>query len=128
VEGAAVGQRLRYRWNDDRNGGQGRSNLPVLVVGQNDLNQPFYPLAVEISKIANNEYDFESNVFAPREPVALWYNTPDGRAVTVGRRTADEEGMMRSQFTSAGLTPGYYSMVAYGIWSGLTAAAPFQVH
>lgn len=127
AEGAAVGQRLIYRWNDGVNGGQGRSNVPALVVGQDDVNAPFYPMAVETSKTGNNEYEFESNLFAPREPVALWYNTPDGQAVAVGQKTADEEGVIHSQLTSAGLTPGYYSMVAYGIWSRLTAAAPFQV-
>ena len=40
---------------------------------------------------------------------------------------ADGDGAMAINFPDAELTPGYYSVVAYGHWSGLQAVGAFQI-
>ncbi|HJZ49682.1 MAG TPA: hypothetical protein VKE41_21040, partial [Roseiflexaceae bacterium] len=123
-----LAQRLTYRWQDARGGGQGRGNAPIVVVADGDSTQSLYSLGVAPSSAAaGSTLVFQGDMFVPGEPVALWYNTPDGRSVALGRMTAGGEGVIRRPFDTAGLRAGYYSMVAYGLWSEFTATAPFEV-
>jgi hypothetical protein len=123
-----LAQRLTYRWQDARGGGQGRGNAPVVLVGDVDTNQALYALIVAPSSaVAGSTLVFQGDIFVPGEPVALWYNTPDGHVVPAGRIPADGDGALRREIDTAGLAPGYYSMVAYGTWSDLTAVATFEI-
>jgi hypothetical protein len=63
----------------------------------------------------------------PNEPVALWYNTPSGDAVAIGRVWADDDGAIVASLNTASLPKGTYSMVAYGVWSKLTAVGEFSL-
>jgi streptogramin lyase len=128
ANGARLSQRLTYRWEDASGGGQGRGNLPVVVVGDEDTNQSLYSLSVAPSSMASGStLAFQGDIFEPGEPVALWYNTPDGRVVTAGRIIANDDGMIRRELDTAGLASGYYSMVAYGIRSEFTAVVAFEI-
>lgn len=129
ADGARLLKRLSFTWDDAAGGGAGTSNLPALAAGGADADGAIYPLSAEpASAAAGVARTFASDLFAPGEPVGLWYNTPDGRAVTAAQATAGADGTLRHTFSTAGLPPGGYSMVAHGLWSDVTALAPFEVH
>ncbi|HEU4322384.1 MAG TPA: hypothetical protein VFS21_04465 [Roseiflexaceae bacterium] len=123
--GARLAPRLLHTWRDERGGGSGRSNQLPLVVTDTGEPQNLYPLAAEAGEEA--AYRFASGVFVPGEPVAFWYNTPEGAAVAAEGGTADDEGAVSSTLPREGLSPGAYSMVARGRWSQAQAVVPFQV-
>lgn len=136
ADGTSLGKRISYTWNDDADDGTGRSNLPALVVGDQSRQQPWYPLAVNrVNRAAGVAYVFSSDIFAPREPVTFWYNTPTGQVVELGPIDNDangiviasEDGVATLQLSTTGLAPGTYSMVAYGNWTAFTAVGIFQV-
>lgn len=133
--GTGLTQRLTYHWGDGTISGAGRSNLPVANA------QPAYALTVTPDAGLQT---FKSGIFAPGEPVTLWYNTPTGVAkvtfdgaklTTADDRVddsisyirADADGNISIDFSTAGLAPGAYSMVAHGNWTGFSAVGPFQV-
>lgn len=122
--GAALGARASFTWRDGVNGGAGRSNLPVLVVGAADQDAPTLPLAITGGA---GSLTYTSAIFAPFEPVGVWYNTPDGRAVAVATLRADLNGQVSGLLSTAGLAPGSYSLVAAGEWSLLTSVGIFEV-
>ncbi|NTU79737.1 MAG: hypothetical protein HGA45_10105 [Chloroflexales bacterium] len=120
----APGRRLAVTWSDRAGGGHGQSNLPFSVQPGGD---PRLSLTVAPEAgPAGATHTFTSGLFVPAEPVALWYDTPRG-VVEVGRITADGEGGIRFEFVTGGLAPGRYTMVAHGVFSGLTALGAFQV-
>lgn len=122
----AFGERLHYNWLDKVSGGDGRSNRIELVVGQ-----PAPPavaaLATDLQAQSTTRRSFSADVFAPGEPVALWYHTPDGQVVAHGRMVADSEGAIRTELRTDRLNPGLYRLVAQGVWSGQIAAAELVV-
>jgi hypothetical protein len=118
----ALTQRLSYRWKDDRSGGAGRSNLPALTAAR------LFTLAVDPAiGPADSARVVRSAIFAPEEPVSLWYNTPDGNAVPISQVKADPDGVLRAEFRTAGLPAGAYSLVAYGSWTEFTVVGGFEV-
>lgn len=134
--GTHLGERISFTWNDDADNGKGRSNDPGLVVAGSTVEQPYYPLAVlPVSGPAGTNRVFSSDIFAPKEPVTFWYNTPTGQIVELGPIDNDEHGIVIAnengaaglELPTAGLPPGTYSMVAYGNWTGFTAVGAFQV-
>jgi hypothetical protein len=128
ANGTSLGQRLSYHWSDDAGGGDGSSNLPVLTVGDSNTIQPLYPLAVAPgSAPAGATLTFSSPIFKPDEPVAFWYNTPDGKTIAAAQLFAQADGSAGLEFTTAGMAPGAYSMVAHGHWTDFTAVTTFQV-
>jgi hypothetical protein len=125
---ASLGERLTYQWTDAREGGSGRSNLPVLVVANSDNNQPVYPVAASpASGAAGSVSTFSPTIFKPDEPVAFWYHTPDGRDVGLPATTANAEGTANVTFNTTGLVPGTYLIVGRGAWTTFTAAARFDL-
>lgn len=126
--GTPLGERLDFRWADQRGGGSGRSNLPLLAAAATPDNPPTYALAVAPeSGAAGSTHTFTSPIFAPAEPVALWYDTPNGKSIAAGTVTADGAGFLSATFTTTGLPPGDYVMVSHGLWTGFTATAVFRV-
>ena len=144
---ARLTERLTYTWTVQGKAESGRSNLPMAL-------QPAYSLNVSTFNNAEGRkvQQFTSNLFAPNEPVSFWCNMPDGSVhglqirvgndvvlehkVTAGEKRdhsfaaalrADGDGAMKVNFPDAELTPGNYSIVAYGHWSGLQAVGPFQI-
>jgi hypothetical protein len=127
--GTALPLQLGYRWlnAEVHGGGDGNSNRLPLTAGQTTIDAPWYPLAITPgSAPPGTSLHLSSASFAPGEPVALWYNGPQG-ATEVGRRSADANGALEVVFDSAGLASGSYSMVAYGLWSEITAVGVFQI-
>lgn len=122
--GGAIGGALSFSWSDGAGGGAGRSNALLAGVGEA---LPTPGLAAEPAPVSGTARTFSATVFAPGEPVSLWYNTPDGRAVAVGTVAADAEGQLSTTFDPAGLPAGAYTMVAHGHWTELTVTAPFSV-
>ena len=125
AQGAGLGERLTYRWSDDRAGGTGRSNLPILVVAERSQHQPLYTLSISPAG-QSGSYVFSSGVFSPGEPVSLWYHTPGGRDIAVATTQADADGMVRVEFSSGGLPAGSYMMVAHGAWTTFSATGRFE--
>lgn len=104
---------------------------------------------------AGGTLSISSAVFSPHEAVTFWYNTPDGQAlplfirdgqVTIEQEhkqrqsdgtsieqgngvtiNADDQGAITAMFTTKGLTPGAYTLVAHGLSSSATAVIPFQI-
>jgi hypothetical protein len=124
ANGTSLGQRLTYHWSDDAGGGDGSSNLPMLAVGESDTSQPLYPLAVTPG---GDKLTFSGTIFKPGEPVALWYDAPNGKSVAAAQLFAQPDGSISLKFASAGLAPGYYSMVTHGARTEFTAVASFQI-
>lgn len=122
--GAAIGARASFTWRDGVSGGSGRSNLPALVVGAADQDSPTLPLTVTADAVG---LSYSSAIFAPLEPVGVWYNTPDGKAVPVATLRADLNGQVSGFLRTAGLAPGSYSLVVSGEWSLLTSVGTFEV-
>jgi hypothetical protein len=99
-----------------------------LAVGPSDNNQALYPLTVDpVAGSAGSTHAFSSRLFAPREPVSLWYHTPDGRNVPVALNRADADGRVTINFATTDLAAGNYNMVAYGHWTKFTATGRFEV-
>lgn len=122
-EGGDLIGRAALRWADRAGGGEGRSNRVELSVG-GPARGPVAALTRTESPEGNPV--FGSGIFAPGEPVALWYQQGTGQGVAVEQIVADDEG--RITYTlDADLAPGAYTMVAYGHWTEFTAAAPFSV-
>jgi hypothetical protein len=98
------------------------------VVGPDDPGAPWLPLAVTPAQGAvGTTFVFSGGNFAPGEPVALWYNRPDLDPAALEQGTAGADGTLHLELSSAGLPPGWYALVAHGLWSNITAVAPFQV-
>jgi len=130
TDNVPLGERLSYTWSDKRSGGSGRSNLPVLVVADDDEYEPIYQLKSTNHLLSGSEgqatITFSTAIFAPHEPIAFWYNTPDGKAKEVGLVYADVDGRVRLDFPLKQLEAGWYSMVAHGLWTEFTAVGVFQ--
>lgn len=125
---AALAPPLRHTWSDDRSGGAGRSNRLLLSVGGPNTRQDPTPLMVERAETEHGlGYRFGSSTFVPGEPVAFWYNTPDGRAVALESGQANGEGAISLLLPPDGLEPGPHSLVARGLWSQIESVSPFGV-
>jgi hypothetical protein len=105
-----------------------RSNQTLLVVGDANNQQPFYPLTTDpVVGPVGSTHSFSSTIFVPGEPVTLWYSSPTGDSVEITMVNADENGAINVEFMTQNLATGAYSMVAYGNWSTLTAVGTFEV-
>lgn len=127
--GNSLSERISYTWlNEVRSRGQGKSNATILTVAGANNHRTLYSLQASPAKgPAGSTHTFASGIFVPNEPISLWYNTPDGKAIEIERVSADSEGMLSAPFTTAGLARGTYSMVAHGNWSGFRATTVFIV-
>jgi hypothetical protein len=126
--GTSLSGRLSYHWWDYALGGDDVSNASLLSVESSVRNPDAYPLAADPAEgAAGTTFTFHSELLAPREPVGVWYNTPDGQAVTVSTSHAGDDGSLSVTLNSSGLAPGNYSLVFRGLWTGLTAVTPFTV-
>ncbi|NNJ12342.1 hypothetical protein EKD04_018610 [Chloroflexales bacterium ZM16-3] len=119
--GGALGGPLSFIWRDAAGGGSSSSNSLALSVGG-----PAFAPSLAASA-ADGEITFSSAIFAPDEPVGLWYNAPDGSVVALDMILADAEGKIAVSLATGGIAAGDYSMVAYGHWTEFTAMAPFTV-
>jgi hypothetical protein len=121
-EGDQFGGRVPFRWRDHSAGRAGESNLLDLVVGQAPP-----PTVATLQPLVNADTtasrQFTSGIYAPGEPVALWYHTPGDQVVGLDRVQADTKGEIQAALPLAGLAPGSYTLVAAGVWSGLQATA-----
>ena len=126
--GGVITGRVQLRWTDGGRGGRSQGNLFVIPIGSAAQSSPTYVLSVEPAAASPGAaFRFTSPIFVPREPVGVWYNLPDGRAVALNTLRADDEGALTVNFTRRDLPPGTYSMVFYGLWSEFTAVAPFVI-
>lgn len=118
----AISGRLSFSWSDAAGGGKGRSNALAATVGA-----PLPAPSLTSEAAGASKRSFTSDVFAPVEPVGVWYNTPAGRAVAVGTLTADREGRLTVSLDTTGLAAGQYTLVALGHWTEFSTVAPFTV-
>ncbi|NTU77786.1 MAG: hypothetical protein HGA45_00040 [Chloroflexales bacterium] len=128
--GTDLSSQLSYRWADGTDGGTGLSNTTILAVADSIDHRPTYTLSVDTpAAVAGSTFTFSSGIFAPNEPIGVWYNKPDG---TVGEEAetfrAAKDGSIVTEFeTPSDLPPGDYSFVLYGHWSEFTAVVPFTI-
>jgi uncharacterized repeat protein (TIGR01451 family) len=126
--GSIYAPRLEYRWSRGANGSSGTSNLlSISVSSQEQLASNAVFVADPTRGSATTLRRFSSAIFAPYEPVAFWYTTPAGANMPLEQITARADGSIVVSFDPAGLTPGTYTLVAYGVWSELTAAGTFII-
>ncbi len=91
--GDIVSQRLAFAWSDDIGGGAGRSNQIVPATTADPL---LYALSVEPVSQVPETFNLSTNIFAPGEPISLWYHTSDGRDIPIEHRAAaDDDGRNR---------------------------------
>jgi hypothetical protein len=142
----ALTERATFTWSVQGRKDSGKSNIPLALM-------PYY--SMDVTAFATKDgttQRFAGNVFAPGEPVSFWCNMPDGEihgllirngpnAVLAHKVTTEQkrshsyveairtnlDGAMTIDFPTEDLTPGYYSIVAYGQWSGLQAVGAFQM-
>lgn len=144
---AGLNQRAQVMWTVHGQKGRSQSNMPMAM-------QPNYPLAItDVSTSEGATKRFGAKLFVPGEPIVFWCNMPSGEIHGLKiRRTdefymlqhevsareardhkfinalgADASGTMSIDFPVHSLQPGFYSIVARGQWSGLTAVAPFEL-
>lgn len=122
--GTSLAPRMTFEWNDRTGGGKSSGNLLPLVVGERDLATAQYPLALENS---DDGFFFSAAIFAPNEPVGLWYVIPSGRSVELGTTRADSAGLIDLELLIGDDAPGDYSLVAFGTWSGFTAVGDYSL-
>lgn len=127
--GASLTSRISCSWSDDAGGGDCKGNRLRITIGAAAEADQYARLTVSPEEgRAGITFRFGSgDAFIPNEPVALWYDQPDLRTREVGRINADDDGSITFNFDSAGLKPGRHQMVAYGVWSGITATGQFQI-
>jgi len=121
---AMVADRLSYEWQSESgNTKMGLGNQTILAVGASDVQQPHYALTVqpEIASVGINRTLTSESIFAAGEPVALWYNSPQGYTFNVGVMAADYNGKVGFSFDTWSLGNGAYSVVAHGNWTGFEA-------
>ena len=127
----ALGERLSFTWFDDVRGGSGKGNLPILATASSVDNRSTYTLNVGPAHTgtAGARFTFASNIFASNEPIAAWYNMPDGTSVrSVGTFRANADGSLSVNFSvPSTLAPGVYSMVLYGMWTEFSAVGSFTI-
>jgi len=122
-----LGTPATLHWTDSMGGDSVTSNrLPLHVtVGSQDTST--LPLEVMRSQGTGQVFTVSSNYVHPFEPVALWYDTPDGESFAAGTYQANSEGQLRALIEITSTARGRYSMIARGLWSGLDATTPFAV-
>jgi len=126
--GSWLTNRAIVRWRDDVDGGIATSNLPIVAVARANDSRPAYTLSVDPTEgVVGTTFTFSSGLFTPKEPVGVWYNTPNGSVVAGPTYYAKDDGSLTVAFTDANLVPGAYSMVFYGHWTEITATTPFIV-
>jgi hypothetical protein len=126
--GTSLGERLSYFWSDSQGSGSGTSNITVVGADTTSNHTQYYQIFVSPEAgPAGSTHTFATGVFAPNEPVALWYYGADGVTRPLEGMLADANGGMIMKYTTQGLTPGRYTMVAYGNWTGFTATGIFDV-
>ncbi|HWQ11226.1 MAG TPA: hypothetical protein VNL77_00415 [Roseiflexaceae bacterium] len=80
---------------------------------------------------AGTRFSFIASGYRPRERVAVWLNTPDGRALPVeveSLRPATREGRANWIWQSPGdAQEGTYQMVAHGVSSGVEHVLTFRI-
>jgi hypothetical protein len=121
VAGGSISEQLRLTWRDRAGGGISLSNRLEVSVGT------LAPGSVVQMSVQQNsgEILFSNSLFAPNEPIALWYHLPTGEAVALGRIVAGVDGDLNYRFSTDGLEPGRYIFVAYGLWTELHAQGVF---
>jgi len=141
---------IAYHYSDNGTGHGGTINtqlLPMEVVVQ--------PTSAGIVVTAGGTVPVNSSIFSPNEAVTFWYNTSDGQAlplyirdgqITIEKEhkqrlsdgtsdeqgngvtmNADGQGALAAMFTTKGLAPGAYTLVAHGLSSSATAVIAFQI-
>lgn len=116
--GDALSNPATVTWRSAGGGGTGRANRPVLS------DTGLYRLAVTPQP---GGFSVSSDLFLPNEPVGVWLNLAGGTVQALGTPQADANGAVAQELSSAGLAPGFYSAVARGTWSGITAVGVFEV-
>lgn len=128
--GALVSDRLTYEWiSESGNTKIGLGNTSTLAAGASDVHQPHYMLYIDAdtAPIGAKRVFTTDGIFAAGEPVALWYNTPQGFTFEVGVVPADLSGKIGFTLDTWSLGNGSYSMVAHGNWTGFEAVSVFNV-
>ena len=123
-----INMRASYDWSDAGGSSSWRTNWAPLLVGSGNATASWLWMTVNPSAGApGTTHRFFTDRFIPGEGIVTWLNTPAGVKALTLKGTADTYGRVTLDFSSSGLAPGNYSLVAYGARSNLTAVASFTV-
>ncbi|EFO79510.1 hypothetical protein OSCT_2636 [Oscillochloris trichoides DG-6] len=123
-----LANRITFEWKDSAKNGKGSSNITMLIVAEANDQREALPMSVDpAAGPVGTVFTFTSQYFLPREPITVWYNTPEGSVSAGPTYKADEDGNLIVTFSNEGLEPGTYSMVFRGNWSELTMTVPFVI-
>jgi hypothetical protein len=143
---------ITYSYSDQGKTHSGTTSTELLPTVAAPIAQPS---SVGTTVATNSMMSVNSAIFAPGEPVAFWYNAPDGQVLPLyihkGQITADQQhqerladgkthdvnnghtlnadaqGMIATVLSTKNLDPGAYTLVAHGLNSDATAVIAFQV-
>jgi hypothetical protein len=149
---SALPASIGYHYSDNGKTHSGAINTELLAAEAPAVAQP---AAASMQVVAGGTLPVNSAIFAPGELVAFWYNAPDGQAVPLYIRdgqittehqrkelladgtthelnngaylNADAQGTIAAPFSTSGLEPGAYTLVAHGLSSSATAIIAFQM-
>jgi hypothetical protein len=149
---SALPSSIGYRYSDNGQTHSGTINTELLPAQAVAVAQP---ASASMTVTTGGTLPINSAIFAPDEAVALWYNTPDGQALPLYIRSgqittehqhkeqlangttreqnngaylsADAQGALAAPFSTSGVEPGLYTLVAHGTSSSATAVISFQV-
>lgn len=121
-----ISTRAMYRWEDQGEGGAGRTNwAPVLAGDFNNSSRYLFLELLPDRGPPGTFFNAYTDRFFPGEPVVPWLNTPDGVQPLERDLFADRFGRVQISVGTAGLAPGGYELVLYGQRSRLTAVQGF---
>jgi hypothetical protein len=143
---------ITYSYSDNGKTHSGTTSTELLSTVAAPIAQPA-PASTTV--VAGGTVPVNSAIFAPGEPVAFWYNAPDGQVlplyihkgeITADRQhqerlangtthdvnnghvlNADAQGAIATLLSTKALDPGAYTLVAHGVNSDATAVIAFQV-
>lgn len=125
---AAIGSDLlgpaSVGWNDSDGRREGLSNRPFVIVASESFNDEILSIPLFNSEAG---FLFGADIYAPFEPVGVWYNTPSGEAIGLGTFLADANGVIDLELIIGDDPPGSYSVVLRGLWLQQTLVGYYEL-
>ncbi|HEX2913979.1 MAG TPA: hypothetical protein VH186_24455 [Chloroflexia bacterium] len=91
--------------------------------------EPYYKPAVVTPArgTAGQNFEFKSSDWRTKETTSSWITRPDGKAINLGNKDADEKGNLVFNYTITDTMPGRWSVTIVGMQTGRRSVASFDV-
>lgn len=126
--GTQLPQMVTFSNGDNDPSAPTQSNMTLVTIGASAQNQTIMPMDV-VTWLApvGRELRFSSAYFQPGELVTFWYTDATPKDTFVETIRTGDDGMVRLNFDSGVLRPGFFTMLAHGQNSGLMARVNFEM-